>query len=78
MAISSLPLAVFAANANKDSSVENVPSSITEVNGDVSVLYEDTDRRSEYAKHYLLSDGSYVAVQYSEPIHTLNETDVCI
>ena len=37
----------------------------------VSVVSEDVSLRGEYEKHYLMSDGSYQAVVYSEPVHEL-------
>ena len=36
---------------------------------EAEVLAEDVSKRSEYEKHYLRSDGTYVAVSYNDAIH---------
>lgn len=35
--------------------------------------FEIIELREEYAKHFRLSDGSYVAAQYKYPVHSLDE-----
>ena len=40
------------------------------------VLGEDVSKREESAKHFRMSDGSYVAVQYAEPVHYLDANGV--
>ena len=37
------------------------------------VVSEDTSKRGEFEKHYLLSDGSFIAVSYPEAVHYLSE-----
>lgn len=37
------------------------------------VVSEDTSKRGEFEKHYLLSDGSFMAVSYPEAVHYLSE-----
>ena len=37
----------------------------------VSIVREDESLRGEYEKHFLMSDGTYQAVVYSEPVHTM-------
>ncbi len=41
-------------------------------NGTVDALYEIESLRDSTTKHFRMSDGSFVAVQYSEPVHFLN------
>ena len=70
----SLPLTVFAV-ANEDSynnisSAESAESSLGNITTDI---YELTDRRDEYTKHFRLEDGSFVAAQYDVPVHYLDE-----
>lgn len=36
-----------------------------------TIIREDTALRGEYEKHFLMSDGSYQAVVYDEPVHQL-------
>ena len=36
-------------------------------------IYEDITLREESVKHFRLPDGSFVAAQYSSPVHTLDE-----
>ncbi|MBQ9761745.1 MAG: DNRLRE domain-containing protein [Oscillospiraceae bacterium] len=36
-----------------------------------TIVQEDTSRRGEYEKHFLMSDGSYQAMTYDEPVHRL-------
>lgn len=40
---------------------------------EAEVLAEDVSKRSEYEKHYLRSDGTYVAVSYNDSIHYKDE-----
>ena len=41
--------------------------------GDIYVSAEEVSKRGEFEKHYLLSDGSFMAVSYPEAIHYLTE-----
>ncbi len=34
------------------------------------IIEEDETKREEYAKHFLCEDGSYIAISYSQPVHT--------
>lgn len=34
-----------------------------------TIVSEDITLRGEYEKHFLMSDGSYQAVVYDEPVH---------
>lgn len=38
---------------------------------EISVVEEVESLRDEYEKHFLMSDGSYVAASYTEPIHKM-------
>lgn len=40
---------------------------------EVEILSEDVSKRGESQKHFKLSDGSFIAVQYSEPVHYADE-----
>ena len=37
------------------------------------IVSEITDKREEDTKHFLLSDGSFMAAKYNEPIHYMND-----
>ena len=39
----------------------------------LAIEYEDETKRTQKEKHFKLSDGSYLAVQYNEPVHFLSE-----
>ncbi|MCG2808609.1 MAG: DNRLRE domain-containing protein, partial [Coriobacteriia bacterium] len=43
-----------------------------------TVVREEITRRTENSKHYLLSDGSYRADVYEEPIHRIDESGVFV
>ena len=47
------------------------PAGITTANNAVTILEEDTSLRNEYEKHFLMSDGSYTATVYNEPVHQM-------
>ena len=36
------------------------------------VLWEEEDRREESVKHFRMTDGSFLAVEYGEPVHVLD------
>lgn len=48
-----------------------VSHSSTSTTNDAMVLVEDTSLRKEFEKHFLMSDGSYQAALYNEPIHKM-------
>ena len=39
---------------------------------DVTILYEEISLRQEHTKHFVCSDGSYLAISYPEPVHYLD------
>ena len=41
----------------------------TETIEDVYIISEDTSKRDETTKHFLMSDGSYNAISYPLPVH---------
>lgn len=41
--------------------------------GDKAIVGEEVGMRGEREKHYRLEDGSYVAAQYSSPVHYMDE-----
>ena len=40
------------------------------------VLFEDTSLREENIKHFRMSDGSYIAVDYGHAVHYIDEAGV--
>lgn len=65
------PITENAALEAPTASSENTAVTEDISSGDVSILYEDISLRKEYEKHFLMSDGSYQAVVYSQPVHEL-------
>lgn len=53
------------------SAEENIPPEgfTEEITGQLDVLYEEEDQREASAKHFRLSDGSYVAASYPWAVH---------
>lgn len=54
-----LPFSVIAANIEESEEIEEAP----EIMAEVETL------RDEYTKHYRMSDGTYIAATYPEPVH---------
>lgn len=46
---------------------------IVETEEEPYILSEDLTKREENVKHFLMSDGSYLAAQYDEPVHYEND-----
>ncbi len=44
-------------------------------NNEIVIESEDIALRTEFTKHYKLNNGTYLAVQYNQPIHKLNENN---
>lgn len=63
MLISALPVSAFAAvtKQEKSSGADKV-----------FIVGEDYSKRSEFGKHYICSDGTYMAVSYPEAVHYKN------
>jgi len=68
----SLPLTVLAA-VNEDSSQYGDEVSTSTLGNADLYTYELTHRRDEYTKHFRNADGTVTAIQYSVPLHRLNE-----
>ena len=66
-----VPITENTASEAPTASSENAAVTEDISSGDVSILYEDISLRKEYEKHFLMSDGSYQAVVYSQPVHEL-------
>ena len=53
-----------------------VPNDLVATDNDVAeeaqIIYEDVSLRDERTKHYKMSDGTYIAVQYNDPVHYLS------
>lgn len=71
------PISVLDKDAKGDYSIvdtgveESTESIVTTMVHDA--LYEDLERRDESVKHFVMSDGSYTAVEYSIPVHYLDD-----
>jgi len=64
-----LLLQVLLPGAAAEDITENIP---IEAQESLQILEEDVSKRGEYEKHFLLSDGSYLAVSYADPVHRLS------
>jgi|LSQX01.2.fsa_nt_gb hypothetical protein len=63
-----MPLSVFSfADVKINTGIDLAKE--TEYNDTVEILEEDISKRGEYEKHFLQSDGTYLAVSYSDPVH---------
>ena len=74
MLLSILPGHAFVAAAEADvTAPENLTSEAQPAPNEAvaTVVEEDTSLRGEYEKHFLMSDGSYQAALYNEPVHKL-------
>ena len=75
LAFSSLPLSVIAENIcsfqneNEEVHYLNLTTEEESENNSVFILQEDPTKRSEFEKHYLCSDGTYVVASYAEAVH---------
>lgn len=72
MIISALPLAVFANSLEySDSTQEYSNADGVKSNdiSDVSIISEVVSKRTEREKHFKLSNGTYLAVLYNQPVH---------
>lgn len=75
LAFSSLPVSVIAENvtsSQNDNQVifdQNFTTETTEESDNIFIVQEDTTKRSEFEKHYICSDGTYVVASYAEAIH---------
>ena len=61
-----VPSSVWATEATSEPGAENVTTQEAE---DLSVEGEVEALRTETEKHYRLSDGSYIVVDYGMPVH---------
>ena len=76
-AIKNVPEAELVAVASRTSeNAENVndvtvssEETETEVNEEAEIVSEIEDMRTEYTKYFRMSDGSYMAAQYAQPVH---------
>ncbi len=70
LTIQSLPLRASAMQVTSGdvAEQEEIIGAETE-NNDAIVLSEAVDKREKYAKHFNMSDGTVMAVQYSVPVH---------
>ncbi len=62
--ILSLPFAVFATAQDEQAT-----------NDGTDIVYELTELRNEFEKHFLMSDGTVVAASYAEPVNYYDKTD---
>ena len=69
-----IPTSVFAEGLDNDITVSD--NSVSENAGNNTYtpeIYEVTELREDNVKHFRLPDGSYVAAQYSYPVHYTDE-----
>ena len=59
-----LPVSIFATEGTTDEAAPEIASS-----NDAYVTGEITSLRDEHEKHFQLSDGSFIAVDYGVPVH---------
>ena len=65
-----LPLNVWAEEAaERTATAENTGVDVEPGQDHAEILDEVPERRGESEKHFLRSDGSYLAVQYEVPVH---------
>ena len=74
-----LPLNVFAQEMSFDTNDNSITAKqdnegVSEtVEEPPQIISEDISQRENDVKHFLMSDGSYMAVQYSSPVHFKNQ-----
>lgn len=74
MVVMSCPLQAIAYYTPQVDQTVSTPSETEPLDlAEVEILSEDISKRGESQKHFKLSDGSFVAVQYSEPVHYSDE-----
>lgn len=64
MVISGSLVTTFAINTEPMNNIEKVS-----INGESAIIDEIESLRSEFEKHFLREDGSYVVATYSNPVH---------
>ena len=86
MLFSCLPLTATASTMDNSTETETEQSQsqnnyndmievpLEESTEDIYILAEDTSKRGEFEKHYLCSDGRFVAVTYPEAVHYQDES----
>jgi hypothetical protein len=75
LTLTSLPITAFALPLASNEKVSYETNDISQyISEDVYVMAEATEKRGEFEKHYILSDGSMVAVSYPEAVHYINES----
>ena len=86
MLFSCLPLTAIAGTMDNSTETETEQSQsqnnyndmievpLEESTEDIYILAEDTTKRGEFEKHYLCSDGRFVAVTYPEAVHYQDES----
>ena len=87
MLVACLPLNALSAGEPPAAGSAALPPAETsgiEESSEVCIVEEDLSKRGEYEKHFLCSDGTYIAVTYAEPVHYLDadgtwaDTDVAL
>ena len=76
--VSSVPALMVSSNAASLSIDDAMPGETTDVfrEDDAYITVEDESKRGVFEKHYVLSDGSFVALSYAEAIHYLDDDGV--
>ena len=63
-------------DAEEEFSEENIKDSEGADNDSNYIVSELSEKREESVKNFLLNDGTYLAVQYAEPVHYKNNDDL--
>ena len=70
LVVNMLPMSVWAEEISANANVSAPSLGQTEAKkAKIQVLGENTTKRTEYSKDFLLSDGTYLSAVYADPIH---------
>ncbi len=73
--IEMFPLSTFAQTTEEENHNHGEEFSSEEVLAEIE--NEVVEQRSEYTKHYRLTDGTYIAATYKEPVHYQKDGEWC-
>lgn len=69
--LSALPVTAVETDTNTETTNTETANADIALHSNLTVIQEETSLRGEYEKHFLMSDGSYQATVYDEPVHHL-------
>lgn len=76
LTVSSLPVSVVSGMSAENIGFDDSKVISEDTAESMHILYELKEKRETNTKHFLMSDGSYMAAQYDEPVHYLTENGV--